>query len=894
MCKKIWSLLLTLVAVLSLQAAVVTPQQAHQIAQSFLLSKGKSFATLSEGPQMANTLQQPYYLFNAAEGAGFVLVAGNDKWGSILGYSDNGSCSLSDAPEALKDLLHMYELLMQSDAEAMSAGATPEVIVEPLLGEIAWTQDTPYNDQCPTYLESGTTKHYYVGCVATAMAQIMRHHQYPAQGTGTKTYTSNVGVLSANFGATTYDWANMPERLDQPASAAQSAALSTLCLHAGIAVEMTYEKAGSGAYSQYVAGALKQYFGYAKSAAYVARNYYSTAEWMAILKDELNAGRPVFYSASSDAGTGGHAFVADGYDSNDFVHINWGWGGKSNGFFMINALNPNDLGIGAGAGGYNLSQEMVIGIEPKQEGLASGQPAILSSTRMAGIDAGDSFQLMAYVENDDVEDFHGTLGAALVKDGEIVKILRTMPLELNGVTQTTRINIDARYTKMEGISKQVSDVANGSYQLRYAFKGNDDSWFVLRHPQGLPAYLDAKVYNGYLSAQTHEMKPDATLLSQITPDGDIFANGIARLTLSIRNNSSEMPLSQVALMLTPKAGGEKVILTDKQGSQRIYDGSEKTITLLCDVPADLTPGQYNVDAIESKFEAYPFDCTEVGQTVLTILPEADGPVIRPNTPYYWSSASGAEAHQSETLMATAALRNYATEGSVGLLMKLRTENEEEYPFFLINKNFAKGEVYNAQFARRLDVDPGTYELKGYYVTADGTEHAMEGGQEATKLTVAENPNLALVCEELTLPAEIVQGEKHEYSIRLRALQNFTRTFYIRLRQYTNTKGEIVYMKSGLSMKAGDTTTLTFSYKPGIECGAYFPILETKVDSNTYEAVGGYANYHKDYRVVETSGIDHIHTSDNLPSDAIYTITGQRVSTPQRGIYIVGGKKCIIK
>lgn len=329
--------------------AKVSVEQAMKIAERYMLGKGRvvASASMAKAEGLSKDKQQEaYYVFNAADDKGFVIVAGNDTWGSIIGYSDSGSFSLDGAPEGLKNLMQMYSLLMKDDASTETSmpqkAEAGEPVVEPLLADIAWGQGAPFNNLCPTYTEQRVTNHYYVGCVATAMAQIMKYHGYPVQGRGTKSYQSNGSTLTADFGATTYDWDSMLYNYVGAYTTEQANAVATLCQHLGVAVEMTYEVAGSGAYSQYVASALRDYFGYSSSTTYVARNYFSTTEWMTMLKNELDASRPVFYSASSDAGTGGHAFVADGYDSNDFVHINWGWNGMSNGYFMINALNPSD------------------------------------------------------------------------------------------------------------------------------------------------------------------------------------------------------------------------------------------------------------------------------------------------------------------------------------------------------------------------------------------------------------------------------------------------------------------------------------------------------------------------------------------------------------------------
>ena len=190
-------------------------------------------------------------------------------------------------------------------AKSQTVEAESNVVVAPLLDKIEWGQDYPFNIQCPTYTDAGKTVHYYTGCVATAATQIMRFWKYPKHGTGEKTYTAKGMTLSADFGSTTYDWANMLEAYPKGETSftpAQTKAVATLAAQFGVAVEMEYEKAGSGAVPMLVPSALKNYFGYDKRTTMLKRSYYSTSEWMDIMRNELDAGRPVYYGGASDAG----------------------------------------------------------------------------------------------------------------------------------------------------------------------------------------------------------------------------------------------------------------------------------------------------------------------------------------------------------------------------------------------------------------------------------------------------------------------------------------------------------------------------------------------------------------------------------------------------------------
>lgn len=319
---------------------------------------------------------------NVTDG-GFVLTRGEQ----LIGYSDTGSFQAETAPPAMLDLL---EALHESPSTLHEILSTTSP-VHPLLGAIAWNQDAPYNDLCPMYDMSTRCP---TGCVATAMAQLMRYHRWPVQGSGSHSYQPAImsgNTLSADFGATTYLWDAM---LPNYATATEPAegysmedcrsAVAQLMQHCGIAVDMVYYTQ-SGATDYDVPPALTAYFGYDRSMAYRKREHYSTADWLQTIHDELAEGRPILAYGRSTSG--GHAYVFDGMDDQGFIHVNWGWGGMSNGYFQTSALTPASQGIGGSDGGFNYSQRIITGIRPA-DGTVRDYAVELTSTE--GLVAGKS------------------------------------------------------------------------------------------------------------------------------------------------------------------------------------------------------------------------------------------------------------------------------------------------------------------------------------------------------------------------------------------------------------------------------------------------------------------------------------------------------------------------
>lgn len=291
------------------------------------------------------------YVFNKGN-EGFVIVAASDNVRPILGYSNHGAF---DATNPYNGAMYMLETYKNSISYAIEKELkpTPEIasqwqslqncgklnnkraaVVGPLV-QTKWNQNSPYNLYAPA-ASGGPGGRCYAGCVATAMSQVMKYWDHPAQGTGSHSYyCPGYGQLSANFGATTYQWDLMPNSLSG-ATQEQIEAVATLMYHCGVAVNMGFAPDGSGAFSQDVPGAMASYFDY-NYCVQKQRNSYSLANWINLLKAEFDLGRPVYYSGHSDEG--GHAFVADGYDEEDFISFNFGWSGSDDNFYAVDAID---------------------------------------------------------------------------------------------------------------------------------------------------------------------------------------------------------------------------------------------------------------------------------------------------------------------------------------------------------------------------------------------------------------------------------------------------------------------------------------------------------------------------------------------------------------------------
>ena len=336
-----------------LQAKRITQWQAQQQAYSFW---GKQMPQKAKAKSRTATTASPsdaYYVFNNDAG-GFVIIAGDDAVTPVLGYTSTGSFDAENLPDGLKDLLKSYErqIAALGDNYVANQTATRAAFTgEKLLKTAEWNQMAPFNKYTPN--------NYVTGCVATAGAIVMKHHGYPAKGTGSHSYTWNGKTLTANF-EHDYDWASMPAKYDGT-NDADFDGVARLMADLGVAVEMQYAKSGSGAYIGDMISALQKYFGYSKLTYLASIDDMEAEAWKEKLRGEIDANRPILYSAS-DASVGGHSFIIDGYKDESFS-VNWGWGGYCNGFYQIGALNPESAGKPTGDK-YNLGQTAVIGLQP--------------------------------------------------------------------------------------------------------------------------------------------------------------------------------------------------------------------------------------------------------------------------------------------------------------------------------------------------------------------------------------------------------------------------------------------------------------------------------------------------------------------------------------------------
>jgi hypothetical protein len=391
--KKTFLLLISLIVSIVAKGGPLTPDEARQNIAKFMNPRRAAAVTQNpEALRLVSTshykitdreLAPSLYVFNVAGGHGYVIAAADDRIPAVLGYSDRGNIDPDNMPDNMRAWLKSYSDQMEylnnhPDAAAPRKTVTGEAI-EPLLGPIEWNQTSPYNDLCPM---DGNV-HSLTGCVATAMAQLMYFWKYPNATTDViPGYTSkDMEFQMPEIPAkTSIDWENMLPKYMGKETEAQKQAVANLMLLCGTSIQMNYSKDFSGAWGGDVAIALRSYFDYDLATTFELHKDYRAAVWNQRVYDELKAGRPVYYDGDSSGS--GHAFVVDGYGDDDYFHVNWGWGGSSNDYFLLSILDSkNNSGAGAtqSSDGYSMGQGAIFGMQPNTGVMPTEDPILTTS-----------------------------------------------------------------------------------------------------------------------------------------------------------------------------------------------------------------------------------------------------------------------------------------------------------------------------------------------------------------------------------------------------------------------------------------------------------------------------------------------------------------------------------
>lgn len=569
-------------------AAPRTAEQALEIARQFVASTPKLSnvrkASLSLAPtatsQMAKgsnsvSTTPSYYVCNIKNG-GFVVVSGDDRFKEVLGYSMDGTfTSYAELPDGLqywlsflsKEMTAAIENGYERTASATSMTAiNAEQSVEPLL-TTKWNQTAPFNNKIGGYM---------TGCVATGMAQVMKYWGYPEKGIGSHqgAYAPN---YSADFGSTTYDWKNMLNEYGTGWESPQEIdAVATLMLHCGVSVDMQWSTTSSAAVSAASGYALTHYFGYNKNIYAENRDYVSLGQWKALLIDQLQTGHPICYSGMGElhGQKMGHYFICDGYDATTGkFHFNWGWSGLYDGYYEITSLEPGTGGAGAGAGSYNLDQQILVNVQPQEGGVPvphyDTKSVSITANGLAGVVKLDN------VENNCVNNFKGTIGLAVYNtDGTLNKYIPCEDFPVSGLSIGAKLTYDYKY------NVNLSGIADGKYTVCPATEMEgvegltpvralytNPTYYTMEIKSGSVATFTAQAITVDLAIESIELVSDA--------NNNVYQNVPAFFKVTLKNNSAQDFNDEIGINISAGRGSSQNITVPAS----IAAGETKTINV---------------------------------------------------------------------------------------------------------------------------------------------------------------------------------------------------------------------------------------------------------------------------------------------------------------------------
>ncbi len=452
--------------------------------------------------------QASYYVFDISNDNGFIIVAGDDASTPILGYSNKGNFTYDQAPKGILQFLEEINSQMTYLVNE-SIAATPEIVslwqnyergtiptakasVAPLT-TTTWTQR---NNGYSQYTPPGTP----TGCVATAVSQVMAYYRYPEQGMGYKSYNDDkYGTMAANFGGTYYKWADMPNALAATSTPAQKEAVGRLMYHVGVSIDMDYNPSGSSAYTYAVRDALINRYAYSTDMQYLTRSSYTETQWINKIKTELDARRVVLHSGFCPSPAAGHAFVFDGYDDNNLIHVNWGWGGSYNGYFTMSNLNPGSTYT------FNANQAMLVGIKPN---VNISNKLRLASAISVPVNASiaQGFSVSTSLKNTTNTTFTGKLMAAIFDNNDNqIAIIETKPnITIAGnasqsyTFSTAGLNITPGTYKV-GVYSAVGSTANWMLANKYTYTNPKNIY--IKTTNDLRINTDPTIANIYIPSQ---------------------------------------------------------------------------------------------------------------------------------------------------------------------------------------------------------------------------------------------------------------------------------------------------------------------------------------------------------------------------------------------------------
>jgi len=606
------------------QAKKRSQNEAQAVAESFLEAQsvslrsapGESPFTLAytcygdDASLRSRATDAYFYVFNINDDRGFIIISGDDRSDDILGYSLEGSFDINSLPPNFRNWLTYYsdelgnltdDLPESEDAEIPQGITQYASEIAPLLGKMAWGQREPFNNLCPIIPKTENVRSI-AGCVATAMAQIMKYYEWPVKGKGVKSYITETHRirLSVDFSKTTYDWANMTDVYNEQSTQDERDAVATLVYHCGVASEMNYSYE-SGTNQLRAAFGLKDNFGYNPYMQLLERRYYTTTEWYNILKEELNASRPILYVGANESRMA-HAFVCDGYDRNGLFHFNWGWTGSNDGYFNVSVIKSSNMAT------YNGDQNIIAGIQPANTSMSATQTLIFSDVDslihipVQSIERNEGIDFLMNIYHTCVTPFSGEIGIGLYRGDELYSVIYRESIK-NMTNNKNYLVTDTVYFP--------DTIEEGSYLMRPVFSIDGTEWQQVRSILLKALNTTVAVNSTTVSFAWTRDYPEL-ILNSLKSTSTFYANhSSGKAEATFINNGKDDIYTSLTFLIFPYnvpveayLNGEITTRFYQTDLKYLYVPKGESLTIQYNPKITLSSGTYNLYVIENQSHRY--------------------------------------------------------------------------------------------------------------------------------------------------------------------------------------------------------------------------------------------------------------------------------------------------
>lgn len=872
---RIFSFAVLSAAILTATASPLTPDEALNRIQPDAQMRlgGERPELVMTGRSMAG--KPTFYVFSTASRT--IIASADDVAVPLLGYIDSGNFDPARMPPHMKSFLESYSAEIAAVTASghihitkAAASRAERQAIEPLC-KTGWNQDDPYNVLCPVKNGDRT----YTGCVATAMAQVMKYFSYPTKGSGSVSYSWNRQTLSLDLSATEFDWGSMLDRYDASSSAASKTAVATLMKACGYAVGMNYGTAddgGSGAPSIAIVPGLVNYLNYDMATDLVYRDMFTLDDWNRKIYDNIRNIGPVVYCGSSS--TGGHAFVIDGYSSDDFFHVNWGWGNAYDGYFKLSALNPDGQGIGGYEGGYNYNQTAVVGMRKPVAGSQKPAPTMGIFGTLKAIAQG---RTLYFVSEDG-----GIINTSAWPGNFIFGILLT---DSGGSTSTLASDdlgtLDAGqgYTQLN--VEMPENIRNGIYTVSLAYKVNGASdWAPIKGNGGIVWQTEIEVSdNGLIVLDAADGSITATDMT-----AGKFVNGLENTITVTFKNTGTTALNRKVLALICTSDGQSANVRQQFASADIgLEGRESgEFKFTGTVDSELTPGKYYLvfasqDYRETYSQFYDITVYDPNDPELNKKDPAEislgdivvGTGFAPGAECRVKAVVTGEGDMTQETVLTPVIARRAA-GGLRVIASLESQSI----------SLDKGETTVVEFSGTLPDDLSGSDYR--FAIFDESNTPVNG----RNLTVAIGPTAPYEIVSFTTADGIVEPDNARIELTVKASSKCDRQFTAFVGDPLEPTATIAFPQTTIA--AGSTETLVFEGSiEGLVLGENYQAKAFTIDKSFIVGVAGASVL--DFTFRKADGPDDALTTigaEGAGEVRYYDILGRRLTAPARGAIII--------